>query len=307
MKKLAFLFPGQGAQHVGMCKDFYENFTTARETILEAEEILKFKISEIMFDGPQDILTTTKNSQVAIFVGSIAILRVLQEQFEGLRPTVCAGLSLGEYTALCASGRLSFVDSLKLVRCRAEYMNEACEENKGAMSVVIGLSSEEVEDMVLKARLPNDLWAANFNCPGQVVLSGTPKGIVIGTRLAEERNAKYVIPLQVHGAFHSGLMRSAQDRLEPKIREMILQDSEVDLISNVTGDYVRKEEEVKDCLIKQVVSSVRWEKGIHTMEASGVESYLEIGCGTVLSGLNKRIGVQAPTLNVEKIQDMESL
>jgi len=175
LRKIAFIFPGQGAQYPGMGKDFVEAFSIAKDTLQEADEILKIKLSSIILNGPAETLTETKNSQLGIFVVSMAILRVLQKNFPELKPETCAGLSLGEYTALCASERLGFKETLNLVKFRSQYMNDACQATQGGMSVILGLEVKDVEELVKKLNLPSDLWIANFNCPGQIVISGTKK------------------------------------------------------------------------------------------------------------------------------------
>lgn len=306
-QKIAFLFPGQGAQYVGMGKDFYENFPIVRETLGEADELLGRNLSKIIFNGPETLLTETKNSQTGIYVISIALLRVLQKQIPSLHPSFCAGLSLGEYTALYASERLSFADGLSLVQRRGDYMNDACSLAAGTMAVILGLDGEVVEKMVKEINLPHDLWAANFNCPGQVVISGTSKGIEAGKAAALAKGAKRVLPLQVSGAFHSGLMKSAEEKLAPYIEHAPIKDSSIELVMNVPGKNVKDTSEIKKNLIKQVTHPVRWEQGIRYMNAQGVDLFIEIGCGRTLSGFNKRIGTQAATLNVEKIEDLNQI
>lgn len=306
-QKIALIFPGQGAQYVGMGRDFIEAFPIARQTLEEADDILQRKLSKIILEGPETLLTETRNSQTAIFVISAALLRVVQNQFPFLAASVCAGLSLGEYTALFASNRLSFTDCLSLVQHRGQYMNDACETTKGTMAVVLGLSAEDIETMVKEINLPNDLWAANFNCPGQVVISGTQKGIEAGTIAAKAKGAKRVLPLQVHGAFHSGLMRSAEERLAPHINQLTLQKSHLALVMNVVGNAVNDPLQIKQNLIKQVTNPVRWEQSIRYMAADAVDLFIEVGCGKTLTGFNKRIGVTAPTLSVEKIEELKFL
>lgn len=306
-RKIGFLFPGQGAQYVGMGKDFVENFPLAKSTFDEADDILNRKLSKIIKEGPEDVLTQTRNSQAAIFVTSIALLRVIQDVFPSLRPFFTSGLSLGEYTALYASGRISFADGLSVVQARGEHMNEACEKTRGTMAVVLGLDADIVDDIIRKVNLPNDLWVANFNCPGQVVISGTLKGIEAGTIAVKEKGAKRVLPLQVHGAFHSGLMQLAEKQLIPHIEHMPLNDSSIELVMNVVGKPIRELDQIKEYLIKQVTSSVRWEQGIRYMEGAGADLYIEIGCGKTLAGFNKRIAVSAPTVSVEKIEDLKNL
>lgn len=306
--KVAFLFPGQGAQYVGMAKGFIDAFAEAREVFEEADDLLGRKLSSIILEGPQDVLTQTKNSQLAIFVASAAILKVVQKNFPEITPSICSGLSLGEYTALFASNRLSFQETLGLVQLRGQFMNEACEENSGTMAVVLGMTSQEVESLVKEINLPNDLWAANFNCPGQVVLSGTAQGIEIAAVKFKEKGAKRVLPLQVHGAFHSGLMLSAEKKLSEHIFAAPLKESSIDFIMNVPGAKVVNEMAIKENLIKQVTHPVRWEQGISYIENSGgVDLYLEIGCGKTLSGFNKRIGTKCPTISIEHIEELKNL
>jgi [acyl-carrier-protein] S-malonyltransferase len=306
-KHISFIFPGQGAQYCGMGKDFFNSYPICRETFEEADQILRRKLSHIIFQGPEEELTKTRNSQTGIYVTSIALMRVLLQQFKGLSPNVCAGLSLGEYTAVTASGRLDFCDCLPLVQFRGQFMNDACEMNKGAMAVVMGLESEEVVDLVGELKLPNDLWVANLNCPGQVVISGTLKGIAAGTEAAKAKGAKRVLPLQVHGAFHSGLMADAEHRLKEKVMAVSFKESPIDLVMNVTGGYVKNMIEVQQLLIKQVTSPVKWEQCMRTMDAAGVDLYIEIGCGKTLAGLSKRIGVKAQCISIDKIDDLEQL
>lgn len=305
MTKIAFIFPGQGAQYPGMAKDFYENYPSAKETFQEADDILGRNLSKIILEGPAELLTETRNSQTGIYVASIAILRTLQRLFPRLKPVVCAGLSLGEYTALTASGRLDFVDGLPLVQKRGEFMNDACLATQGTMAVVLGLSGEAVEKVVAQVNMPNDLWAANFNCPGQVVISGTVKGIAAGTEAAKAAGAKRVLPLQVYGAFHSGLMRSAEERLKEYVELAPLKESGIELVMNVPGGYVKTIPEVRQFLIEQVTRPVRWEQGIQSMQ--GISHFVEIGCGKTLKGFNQRIVGAAPTVSIEKIADLEQL
>lgn len=307
MKRIAFIFPGQGAQYPGMGKDFFAEFPEAKLTFQEAEDVLHTKITSVIFDGPASSLNETAKSQVAIFVNSIAILRVLERLFPSLQPYVCAGLSLGEYSGLVASGRLDFPSCLRLVQRRAQLMNDACELTKGTMAVVLGLEGDEVEEIVAGLKLPNDLWVANFNSPGQVVISGTQKGIDAGTAAVKAKGAKRVLPLAVHGAFHSGLMQSAEKELAHDIQRSQLNDSNVKFVMNVPGDFVNESSQIRNFLIKQVTSSVRWERGIRSIDKEGVDLYLEIGCGKTLQGLNKRIGTSAPTLGIEKVEELKEL
>lgn len=305
--KIAFLFPGQGAQIVGMGKDFNDTYQSARLVFEEADDLLKRNLSKILWEGPEAALTETQNSQVGIFVTSMALLAVARELFPQINPSFCAGLSLGEYSALSASGKLSFQETLKLVDKRGRYMNDACEKEKGTMAVVMGMEAQAVENMVSEIDLPKDLFVANLNCPGQVVISGTVRGIEAAMKVAKEKGAKRVLPLAVHGAFHSGLMNSAKMRLEPEILQCTFSHSPISLVMNYSGSVVDSQEEMCHQLIEQVTSPVRWEQGIRAMDAKGVDLYLEIGCGKTLSGMNKRIGVQASSFSLEKIQDIAQL
>ncbi|HEX2582906.1 MAG TPA: ACP S-malonyltransferase [Chlamydiales bacterium] len=303
MKKITFLFPGQGAQYPGMGKDFWANFSIAKETFQEADDLLKESLSTVIFDGSEAELTKTKNSQTGIFVLSVAITRVLQQQLPSLVPTVVSGLSLGEYSALWASGRLSFKDTLLLVRERARLMNEACERTAGTMAAVLGMNAADIDEAL---RGVPEVWVANYNCPGQTVISGTKEGVENGCQRLKAAGAKRLIPLQVQGAFHSGLMQSAEIGLAPFVERAPLLDSKVGFVMNASGDFVTSLEEIRRQLVSQVTHSVRWEQGIAAIEKRQTDLYLEIGCGKTLSGLNKKIGVAAPTLSVDKLADLEA-
>ncbi len=297
MKRVAFLFPGQGAQYVGMGKEFSQAFPIVRQVFEEADDLLKEPLSKIIFEGPENLLTQTKHSQLAIFVTSLALLRTVP-----LTPKICSGLSLGEYSALVASGRLSFQDGLLLVRERALLMNAACEKTSGGMAAVLGLDAEGVFEAV---RGLEGVWVANYNAPGQTVISGTKEGIERATAPLKERGAKRVIPLTVHGAFHSGLMQSARDGLAPIIAKTPFKESRIELVMNVPGAFVKETAEIKRYLTAQVTESVRWEQGILAMEGK-VDFFFEIGCGKTLSGLNRKIGVSAPTRSIEVPTDLDT-
>lgn len=303
-KNFAFIFPGQGAQSVGMGRDFYKRFLVARETFQQGDEILQRALSKLIFNGPVEQLTETRNSQSAIYLVSMAILRVLRQQFPDLAPSLCAGLSLGEYSALAASDHLSFEETLSLVQFRSEAMNAACEATKGGMAALFGLSGAQVEQLVRELNMPNDLWVANYNCPGQTVISGTLKGIEAGIAAAKSLGAKRAIPLKVHGAFHSGLMRLAEEKLAVRMQEVTVNASPVRLVMNVCGDFVDDPEAIKQNLVRQVCSSVRWEQGIRAMQPS-TSYFLEIGCGRTLAGMNKLM--DAPTLSISTVEDLEKM
>jgi [acyl-carrier-protein] S-malonyltransferase len=302
MNKNGYLFPGQGAQYPGMGKDFADSFTVARELFEEADEILQEHLSRIVFEGPESVLTQTKYSQIGIFVTSAAILKTIQSQFPELHPVVCSGLSLGEYTALFASGRLGFHDTLKLVRERSRLMNEACEKTTGTMAAVLGLAAQDVEEALHGI---DGVWIANYNCPGQIVISGTKEGVERAGNPLKAKGAKRVLPLSVHGAFHSPLMQMAQDGLAPFIATVPIKESAVKFVMNVPGDFVQDIGEIRKNLALQVTHPVRWEQGMRAMGT--MDLFLEIGCGKTLSGLNKKIGVTGNTLSIDKVEDLDKI
>lgn len=304
MTGIAFLFPGQGAQYPQMGRDFFEAFPVARQTFQEADDLLHMALSKIIFEGTEEQLTETRISQAAIFVNSMAIMRTLQDQILDLEPSVCAGLSLGEYSALCATHRLSFADCIQLVMQRGQFLNEACEHTKGAMSAVLGLNAPEIEEIIRSLNPPHLVWVANFNCPGQTVISGTLDAVQVASAALKERGAKRIIPLQVYGAFHSGLMMSAQKKLSPLIAAASISESSIGFVMNVPGNYVEKTDQVKDYLTRQVTHSVRWEQGIRAMMEKDVSLFVEIGCGKTLSGMNKKIGAET-AISIDKVSDLE--
>ncbi len=306
-RRYTFIFPGQGAQTPGMGKTFYDSYQEARDVFTAADDILKRRLSHEIFSGSETDLTQTKTSQPAIFVTSFAILQVLQKKFGLSSPISTCGLSLGEYTALTAGNFLDFSETLQLVAERGKLMHEACESTEGSMKVVLGLSDEEVASTVQGLKLPQDIWCANFNCPGQVVISGTLKGLEAAEKALKEKGAKRVLPLTVHGAFHSGLMASAQKGLLPHIMKAQIKPSSIQLAMNVSGQIERDIEKIKTLLVEQVVSPVKWHRCIDACVQFGTDYFIEIGPGTTLQGMNKRNNIACPTLSVEKTSDLEAL
>ncbi|OGN56303.1 MAG: [acyl-carrier-protein] S-malonyltransferase [Chlamydiae bacterium RIFCSPHIGHO2_12_FULL_44_59] len=299
--KCAYLFPGQGAQYVGMGKDFYDSFSIARDTFTEADDILGENLSKIIFFGPQDLLTETQWAQLGIFVTSMAIFRVVRQERPDLPLSVCAGLSLGEYTALSASGRLSFKETLLLVQKRAQLMNEACGKTEGTMAAVIGLDAAQIREELEECE---GVWVANFNAPGQTVITGTLEGVKRMEPRLKARGAKRIFPLKVHGAFHSPLMQLAQDGLTPFLKEAPIQESSVPFVMNVSGSFVEGIEAVREHLRTQVTQSVCWEQGVEAMKERQVDFYLEVGCGKTLSGLNKKMDIPSMA-SIDKVTDLE--
>lgn len=304
-KRVALLFPGQGAQYVGMGRAFCETFTTAKELFQWGDELLNRSLSRLIFSGPEEELTKTRNSQPAIFITSMALWHVLQEQFPGLRPALCAGFSLGEYSAVAAGKWLPLSEALPLVGLRAELMNGACEDTDGAMAAVVGLAHEEVERLVAELSFPGELWVANYNCPGQTVLSGTRRALIAAEEALKRRGARRYLPLAVHGAFHSGLMDRARRPLGEALAAAPFAKEGTPIATNATGTLVKERGELIAAMERQIVSPVYWESAIRSIDQQGIELYLEIGCGKTLAAFNKRIGTLAPTLSVENPADLE--
>lgn len=303
-KKIAFLFPGQGAQYPGMGKDFFDQFAVAKETFQEADDLLHFSLSKLIFSGSLEELTLTKNAQPAIFVESLALLRVLKKEMSALDPQATAGLSLGEYSALTAAGKLTFKEALLLVQKRAELMHSACEKNKGTMAAVLGMEAEIVEKLLLPLA-KDQVFPANFNTPGQVVISGSVPGVEKASLLLKEKGAKKVIPLKVHGAFHSDLMEEARISLAPEIEKTAFLESPIKVAMNVPGDFVQDIKKMKEFLIAQLVSPVRWQKCVEALDRSGIDLFIEIGPGKTLSAMNRKIQPKGSTLSLEKVSDLE--
>ncbi len=304
---MAFLFPGQGAQYVGMGKDFYENFAIAKQVFETSDDLLGWSFSRLIFEGPKEDLTQTKNSQLAIYIVSWAIHQVLRQEYPDLIPYVCAGLSLGEYTALAATGKISFTEGLRLVDQRAKLMQEACEISPGSLRVVLGMEPEEIQSVL--NILPPEAYAciANVNCPGQVVIAGTVYGLDLASEELKKKGGKRILPLEVSGAFHSRLMLSAEQGLAPYIKESILRETQIRLVMNTPGEFVDDLSSIRSNLIEQVTHPVYWQRGIKMMEKEGVACFIEMGCGKTLQGMNKRIGVQSSTYSVEKIEEIGGL
>ena len=282
--KYAQVFPGQGSQFVGMGKDLFDQYDEAKKYFLKANKILDFKITEIMFEGNQKELTETNIAQPAIFIHSIIKSRLFEKKG---KLTGVAGHSLGEFSALVASNSISFHDGLKLVNIRAKEMKKACEINPGTMAAVIGLDDETVKKCCLKIK--EVVVPANYNCPGQVVVSGEKRAIINLTRILNERGARRVIPLNVGGAFHSPLMLPAKKELEKYIQKIKFKKPLYPIYQNSVGKGVLSVEEIKKNLVDQLVSPVLWTQSINQMITDGIKNYIEIGPGKVLRGLIKKV------------------
>jgi [acyl-carrier-protein] S-malonyltransferase len=299
MSTLALVFPGQGSQYVGMAKDLFENHAPARDLMQHADEVLGVPLTKICFEGPEDELRQTRNTQPAIFLHSIAAFRLLKDADAGM----VAGHSLGEYSALVAADALTFDDALRLVRLRGELMQKAGEEQRGTMAAVVGLDSGVLEQVCHDASVAGVVQPANFNSPGQTVISGSIEGVRRAMALAKEHGAKLVKELVVSGAFHSPLMASARDGLLHALRETHIADARIPVYTNVTAEPVRSAEEIRDLLHRQLTSPVRWEQSVRNMVRDGATRFTEVGPGKVLQGLVKRISPEVAVGGVDRWSD----
>jgi [acyl-carrier-protein] S-malonyltransferase len=301
MNKRAFLFPGQGSQYVGMARDLFESSVEAKEMIKTADEALGVNLSYIMFNGPEDQLKQTEITQPAIFLHSVVLASLIRT----LDFNSAAGHSLGEYSALVAAGAIQFYDAVKLVRSRGLAMQKAGQENPGTLAAIVGLSPVAVENFCNQASSEGIVQCANFNSPGQIVISGSVNGVRKAMQFCKSGGAKMVKELVVSGAFHSPLMQSAKDSLLETLNSTNIYDSKIPVYANVTAKPVLKKEEIKDLLHKQVTAPVRWEETINNMISDGVEEFYEIGPGKVLQGLVKRINPDVKCYGIDKYEDVE--
>jgi [acyl-carrier-protein] S-malonyltransferase len=305
MKQTAFIFPGQGSQYVGMGKEFYDNFRVAKEVFEEADDALRFSVSSLCFQGPEEALKLTENTQPAVLTASIAALRVLQSE-KGIPPHVTAGHSLGEYSALVASGALSFADAVRIVRLRGRFMQEAVPVGEGAMAAILGMEREQIEKLCEEVSSGEVLTPANFNCPGQIVIAGHSKAVERAIERVKQEGKKAVL-LPVSAPFHSPLMKPAGERLEKELDGIAVRDLKVPVVTNVEAEINTSKERVKGLLVAQVSSPVRWEESILRMTEDGIEQVFEIGPGKVLSGLMKRINPKVETKNLEDIPTLKKI
>ena len=306
MAAWAFLFPGQGSQYVGMGKDLRENFTIARQTFEEADEALKFHLARLCLDGPESDLKLTENTQPAILTVSIAVMRVVAAE-TGITPSLLAGHSLGEYACLVTAGALSFIDAVKTVRLRGRFMQEAVPVGVGAMAAILGLERGQVEQLCSESAEGQVLAPANYNCPGQIVISGHAEAVSRAAQKAKDLGARDAILLAVSAPFHCPLMIGAAERLAEALKSITVHDLKTPVISNVEAEQYPSREKIKELLVTQVDHPVRWQESMEKMLAAGIDQFLELGPGKVLSGLMKRINRGAAIQSVEKTEQIKEL
>lgn len=303
MKKTAFIFPGQGSQYPGMGKEIAQAYPQAMDIFNKADEKLGYSLSDLCFEGPEDKLKITQYTQPALLTTSIAILKAFQSS--GIEADFAAGHSLGEYSALVCAQSLDFQDAVGLVEKRGLYMSEAYPPGQGTMAAILGLPEENIEGLCKEASKVGLVEPANYNCPGQLVLAGKTEGVREAMRIAKDFGAKRAIELAVSGPFHSSLLEVAGKRLLEAMEDISFSDPKLRVVANVSAQEVMTSQEVKEALFRQVNSSVKWEQSVRYMIDQGVERFVEIGPGKVLSGLVRKISNQVETFNIEDLASLE--
>ena len=301
MSKIAFIFPGQGAQVCGMGQDFYEQTETGKKIFDMASGLLGFSMPELCFT-PNDRLDITEYTQAAMVTASIAMMEVLKER-TGVKPDVAAGLSLGEYPAMVAAGVMSAEDAIKTVRQRGILMQEAVPVGIGSMAAVLAMDAEKIEEVIAPIE---GVQIANYNCPGQIVISGKKEAVEAASEKLKEAGAKRVLPLNVSGPFHSSMLVEAGEKLGKVLEDVEVHEPVIPYAANVTASYVTEASQVKPLLEKQVSSSVRWQQTMEMMLKDGVDTFIEIGPGKTLAGFMKKIDRSVRVINIEKLADVEN-
>ena len=302
-RSVAFLFPGQGSQSLGMGRELAARYPIAKQTFEEADAELGYALSTLCFEGPEEKLKMTEVTQPAILTVSVAALRVLREQ--GIGPGFVAGHSLGEYSAHVAAGTLDFADAVRIVRNRGRYMQQAVPAGQGAMAAVLGLSLEEIEAACREAAQGEVVAPANINSPGQVVISGHAAAVERAAELVKQRGAKRAVMLPVSAPFHCALMQPAQDRLAADLKTATFHPMRIPLVTNVDAEVIDSAEKAREALIRQVTGAVQWEKSMRTLIEKGVDTFVEAGPGKVLCGLLRQIDRAKTCLNVEDPESLE--
>ncbi len=295
MNNIAFVFPGQGSQSVGMLGDLYQNHQLIRETLSEASEVLSFDLKQLIQDGPENLLNRTDNTQPALLAVSVALFRLWQQNIE-ITPDVMAGHSLGEYSALVCSGVITFADALLLVQKRGQFMLEAVPEGTGAMAAIIGLDNSLVEQACREAEIAQVVSAVNYNSPGQLVIAGHKEAVNRAMELCKEAGAKRALPLPVSVPSHCALMRPAADKLAQSLAQIELSEPVIPVINNVDVSIERSTQKISDALIRQLFNPVRWTETVQSFQAKSINKLIECGPGRVLAGLCKRIDRSITTL-----------
>jgi len=303
MGKTAFIFPGQGAQYIGMGKEIAQAYKSADDIFNQASEALGTDMKAMIFDGDEETLKITKNTQPCILTASIACLMPLLEN--GIKPDFTAGLSLGEYSAHVLSGTIDFKTAVALVRKRGKYMQEAVPPGVGTMAAILGLDAADVEECCRKASDIGIVEPANYNCPGQIVIAGAVEAVKKAAELCTQKGAKRAVILAVSGPFHCRMLKTAGEKLARELLNIEFSDFKIPVVANVTGDIIPSVSDIKDTLISQVSSPVKWESSVRLMIEKGVDTFVEIGPGKVLSGFIKKINKDVRTLNVEDLQSLE--
>ena len=304
MTKIAVIFPGQGSQTVGMGRDFYDNYPRARGVFEEADRTLNQPLSKLCFEGPSEELQLTANTQPALLAVSIAIWSLLHEV---IQPAFVAGHSLGEYTAMVVAGAFRFSDALKLVRNRGSFMQQAVPVGQGAMLAVLGAEPEKVETLCREASQGQVLSPANYNSPGQIVVAGNAEAVKRAADLAPKYNIKRVIPLAVSAPFHCALMNPAQENMIPLLKQQPFHPLKFPLVTNVDAAIIHQGEEARDALIRQIPNPVKWWQSVEVLLKEGVDTFMEVGPGNVLTGLVKKISRNVQLYNVNNVEDYEQL